>query len=125
LFDGVCNLCDSSVQFIVKRDTEGYFSFASLQGKAGQNLLNIHGLNSNINSFILIEKDKVYTKSTAALRVCVHLNGPWKLLTGFRIIPLRFRDSIYNLIANNRYKWFGKKESCMLPKPEWRNRFLD
>jgi predicted DCC family thiol-disulfide oxidoreductase YuxK len=125
LFDGVCNLCNSSVQFILKRDPVGYFTFASLQGETGQNLLKKNSLSTDLNSFVLIENDKVYVKSSAALRVCSKLVGAWKILLIFQILPRSFRDFFYDILANNRYKWFGKKESCMLPLPEWKQRFLD
>ncbi|MED4206472.1 thiol-disulfide oxidoreductase DCC family protein [Neobacillus mesonae] len=125
LFDGVCNFCNSSVQFIIKRDPKGHFKFASLQGEIGQQLLNQHGLNSKMDSFVLIEDDNIFFESTAALRVCRKLKGGWKLLSGLFIVPSPLRNSIYKIIAKNRYKWFGKKDSCMLPRPEWRNRFLD
>ncbi|MEH7072717.1 thiol-disulfide oxidoreductase DCC family protein [Neobacillus drentensis] len=125
LFDGVCNLCNSSVQFIIKRDSSGYFKFASLQSETGQELLKKHGLSHELKSFILIENDQVYVKSSAALRVCSRLDGAWRIFTISRFLPLIFRDFLYDIIAKNRYKWFGKKESCMLPLPEWKSRFLD
>jgi predicted DCC family thiol-disulfide oxidoreductase YuxK len=125
LFDGVCNLCNRSVQFILKRDSIGYFKFASLQGETGQALLKKHGLNHDLTSFILIENEKVYLKSSAALRVSSKLDGAWGMLWLFRILPLFFRDFIYDIVAKNRYRWFGKEESCMLPLPKWKDRFLD
>ncbi|ETI66453.1 thiol-disulfide oxidoreductase DCC family protein [Neobacillus vireti] len=125
LFDGVCNLCNSSVQFILKRDPNGTFKFASLQGEAGQSLLKKYGLNTNINSFVLIENGEIYLKSTAALRICRKLTWAWRLVAVFLFIPRFIRDLFYELIAKNRYRWFGKKDSCMLPKPEWKSRFLD
>ncbi|MFF2445831.1 thiol-disulfide oxidoreductase DCC family protein [Neobacillus sp. NPDC058068] len=125
LFDGVCNLCNSSVQFILKRDPNGTFKFASLQGEAGQSLLKKYGLNTNINSFVLLENGEIHLKSTAALRICRKLTGAWRLLAVFLIIPRSIRDLFYGIIAKNRYRWFGKKDSCMLPKPEWKSRFLD
>ncbi|MCL6572356.1 MAG: thiol-disulfide oxidoreductase DCC family protein [Bacillus sp. (in: Bacteria)] len=125
LFDGVCNLCNSSVQFILKRDPNGNYKFASLQGDCGQMLLKKHGLNTNLTSFVLIEDEKVYVKSSAALRVCSKLVGAWKMLSIFQILPPFFRDLIYDVVATNRYKWFGKRDSCMLPLPEWKQRFLD
>ncbi|WP_248736283.1 thiol-disulfide oxidoreductase DCC family protein [Neobacillus rhizosphaerae] len=125
LFDGVCNLCNSSVQFIIKRDTKGNFKFASLQGATGQKLLEKYGLNTDINSFVFIENERIFVKSTGALRVCWNLNGSWKMLSAFLVLPRFIRDFFYEIIAKNRYKWFGKKESCMLPLPEWKNRFLD
>jgi predicted DCC family thiol-disulfide oxidoreductase YuxK len=125
LFDGVCNLCSRSVQFIIKRDPHGHFKFASLQGETGQTLIKQYGLNYDLTSFILIENEKIYFKSSAALRVSSKLVGAWRLLAILRIIPPLIRDFLYTIVARNRYKWFGKQESCMLPQPEWRDRFLD
>lgn len=125
LFDGVCNLCNSSVQFILKRDPEGMFHFASLQGEVGQKLVQKFGLRHDLNSFILIENEEIYLESTAALKVCKGLTGPWKLLAAFIVVPRPVRDMVYKTIAKNRYKWFGKKESCLLPLPQWKDRFLD
>lgn len=125
LFDGVCNLCNNSVKFIIKRDTSGYFKFASLQGETGQRLLKKHSLNYDLNSFLLIEKEKVYIKSSAALRVCSQLGGAWRILSIFRFLPPLFRDFLYDIVAKNRYKWFGKEENCILPLPKWKQRFLD
>ncbi|KIL73288.1 thiol-disulfide oxidoreductase DCC family protein [Bacillus badius] len=124
LFDGECNFCDSSVQFIIKNDPQGLFHFASLQSDTGQELLNKHNVPSDIDSMILIEGDKVYYKSAAALRICRHLRGAWKLLYTFIIVPRPIRNAAYDFIAKNRYKWFGKKESCMLPSPSVRARFI-
>ncbi|GLY10750.1 thiol-disulfide oxidoreductase DCC family protein [Pseudobacillus badius] len=124
LFDGECNFCDSSVQFIIKNDPQGLFHFASLQSDTGQELLNKHNVPSDIDSMILIEGDKVYDKSAAALRICRHLKGAWKLLYAFIIVPRPLRNAAYDFIAKNRYKWFGKKESCMLPSPSVRARFI-
>jgi predicted DCC family thiol-disulfide oxidoreductase YuxK len=125
LFDGVCNLCNSAVQFIIKHDKKNVFRFASLQSGTGQDLLARYNLPMNeLNSFILIENNKAYSRSTAALRVAKKLNGIVSWLYGFIIIPQIFRDSIYDWIARNRYKWFGKKEECMIPTPELKARFL-
>jgi predicted DCC family thiol-disulfide oxidoreductase YuxK len=126
LFDGVCNLCTGSVQFILKRDKKQQFLFGSLQGPYGQQVLAKHQMQGyNLNSFMLLEGEQLYMKSTAALRMLKHLGGGWKLLYGFIIVPRFIRDAVYTLIAKNRYKWFGKKETCWLPKPEWKERFLD
>ena len=126
LFDGVCNLCNSSVQFVIRRDKKGSFRFASLQGRSGQQYLQQYHLPvDDFNSFVLIENNKVYTRSTAALRVARQLGGGWKLLYGFIVIPRFIRDAVYNLVAKNRYRWFGKKEACMIPSPELKARFLD
>ena len=126
LFDGVCNLCNGTVQFILKRDKKKQFRFASLQGNFGQDILYKFGLPAgNPNSFILLEGEKIYTHSTGALRVFRHLGGIWKLLYAFIIVPRFIRDGVYNFIAANRYKWFGKKESCYIPSPALKNRFLE
>ena len=126
LFDGVCNLCNSSVQFVIKHDADKKFMFASLQSTAGQLLLKQFDLPlQDFNSFILIENEKVFFKSTAALMVAKHLKGAVKLLYGFIVVPPFIRNGAYNFIAKNRYKWFGKKESCILPTPELKARFLN
>lgn len=124
LFDGVCNFCDASVQFIIKRDRQGYFRFAALQSSKGEELLEKYQLPTKWNSVLVIENEKVYDSSDAALVICKHLNGLWKLFFVFKIIPKPIRDHIYKYIARNRYKWFGQKDSCTLPSPEIRHRFL-
>lgn len=126
LFDGVCNLCDRSVQFIIRRDRNKRFLFASLQGKKGHELLRHFNLPVNdFHSFILVEGDKIYTRSTGALRILRELGGGWKLLYGLIILPRFIRDAVYNWVARNRYKWYGRKEECPVPTPELRERFLD
>lgn len=125
LFDGECNFCDRSVQFIINRDPAGYFKFASLQSAAGQKILKEYSVPDNVNSFILIDNNRYYIKSTAALRVCKNLKGLWKLFYLLLIIPRPIRDFFYEIIARNRYKWFGEKNSCMLPSPDLRKRFLE
>lgn len=125
LFDGVCNLCNGFVQFVVKRDPEGIFRFASLQSDAGRELMKKHGFNPDeINTVIMVEEDKVYTRSDVPLKVVRQFSGFWPILYGFTIIPKGIRDAIYNWIAQNRYKWFGKKDQCMIPTPELKSRFL-
>lgn len=124
LFDGECNFCDKSVQFIIKRDPEAIFSFTSQQGEAGQQMIKKHHAPSSVDSIILIENDTYYLKSSAALRICRHLQGAWKLLFIFILVPYPIRDFFYNILAKNRYKWFGKKDQCTLPTPEMRKRFL-
>lgn len=125
LFDGECHFCDRSVQFIIERDPSRLFKFASLQSPIGKELLKKYNAPNNIDSLFLIESDHSYYKSTAALRICKNLNGWWKLLSIFLIVPRPFRDLVYGTIAKKRYKWFGKKEaSCVLPSAEDRKRFL-
>lgn len=125
LFDGVCNLCSGSVQFLLKRDPEGRFRFAPLQSDAGRSLLAEHGLAvDSLSSVVLIEGGRVWQESAAALRIARHLRGPWKLLRIFVIVPRPLRDLVYRWIARNRYRWFGKAETCWLPTPELEERFL-
>lgn len=125
LFDGVCNLCQGSVQFILLRDPKGRFRFASLQSEEGRRRLTEHGLPpESLSSLVLIENGKAYRRSTAALRIARHLSGAWPLAAVFLIVPRPLRDLAYDFVARNRYRWFGKTESCMLPRPEWRERFL-
>lgn len=124
LFDGECSFCDQSVQFIIKRDPKGLFKFASLQSDIGRDLLNKYNAPIDIDSFVLIEEDNCYFKSSAALRVCKNLKGAWKLPYLLLVVPKQLRDYFYGIIAKNGYKWFGKKESCMLPSLEDRKRFL-
>jgi predicted DCC family thiol-disulfide oxidoreductase YuxK len=124
LFDGECHFCDASVQFIIKNDPKGKMLFASLQSDIGQRLLKAQKVPADIDSIILIEEDKVYYQSAAALRICTHLKAPWKWFYPLIIVPYPIRNFFYGTIAKNRYKWFGKKDSCMLPPPEIRTRFL-
>lgn len=126
LFDGECNLCNSSVQFIIKRDQQKQFRFASLQGKKGQQVLRqFHLPADSFNSFLLLDGDTLYTKSTGALRMLRALGGGWQLLYAFIIVPKFIRDGVYNWVSRNRYKWFGKRNECMIPTPELRERFLE
>ena len=126
LFDGVCNLCNVAVQFIIRHDKKNTFMFTSLQSEVGQKLLAQYNfLPDELNSFILIENNKAYTRSTGALKVAKKLNGIFPMLYSFIIIPKILRDSIYDLVARNRYKWFGKKDECMIPTPQLKARFLN
>ncbi|MEO1517644.1 MAG: thiol-disulfide oxidoreductase DCC family protein [Bacteroidota bacterium] len=126
LFDGVCNLCNSSVQFLIERDPERHFRFASLQSEVGQSLLKQHGLPAeHLSSVVLIEDGHAYTHSDAPLRATRHMSGLWPAMGVFRILPRFLRDAVYNWIARNRYRWFGKQESCWLPRPELKQLFLD
>ncbi len=125
LFDGVCNFCNSAVNFVLKRNTKANVLFTPMQSETGQKLLAEYHLPvDSMESFVFIENDKPYNRSTAALKVCRHLRGLWPLCYGFIIVPKFIRNGIYNWVANNRYKWFGKKESCMIPTPEVKARFL-
>ena len=125
LFDGVCNFCNSSVNFIIERDREGYFKFAPLQSEIGETLLSENGIDKvDTDSVVLIEDGKAYTHSTAALRVARRLVGAWKWLYYLIFVPRILRDAAYKLFAKYRYKLFGKKDECMLPSPEIRARFV-
>lgn len=124
LFDGECNFCDASVQFIIKRDPKGYFQFAAQQSDIGLTLKRQYAVHDTLDSILVIDQHKVYNSSDAALHISKHLNGLWSFLYMLRVIPKSIRDVVYKFIAKNRYAWFGKKDSCMIPSPEIRNRFL-
>ncbi len=125
LFDGVCNLCNGAVQFIINRDKNAKFMFASLQSDFGQQLLEKHQLNKkDFDSFILLENDVIYKKSAAAIRTFSGLGGIWKLFYVLFIFPAFIRNFVYDFIARNRYRFFGKKDACMIPTPELKARFL-
>jgi predicted DCC family thiol-disulfide oxidoreductase YuxK len=125
LFDGVCNLCTATVQFIMRRDPHGYFKFASLQSEVGQQLLAAHGLSATaLETFVLIEGSRCFIRSEAALRVAQHFSGGWSLLRVLCLFPRPLRDWCYTVIARHRYGWFGKQETCMLPSPDTMDRFL-
>ena len=125
LFDGVCNLCNSSVNFIIDNDKRNIFKFASLQSETGSELMKKHNLTSkDIDSVILIDADRAYIKSDAALRIAAELGGIYKLISYLRFIPKFIRDFFYDIIAKNRYRWFGKKDSCRIPTPELKSKFL-
>lgn len=124
LFDGVCNLCNGYVQFIIKRDPKGQFQFAPLQSQIAEELIQRHQLPNKIDSVILIDNDKAYTFSDAPLKILYKLGGFWSLTYPFILVPKFIRDRVYKWIAKNRYQWFGQKNSCMIPTPELKQRFL-
>lgn len=125
LFDGVCNFCNASINFIIKRDKKGTFLFTPLQSDLGQKLMKQYDINPDKqDSIILIDSKKAYFKSDAALRISKELQGGWKYLRFFLVLPGFIRDFVYDIIARNRYKIFGKKEACMIPTPEERARFV-
>lgn len=125
LFDGDCHVCNWGVQFIMKRDPNGIFKFASLQGEIGQKMRKTYRVNPLLDSVLLVQNDRVWSKSTAALRICRDLTGPARLLSLLIIIPKPVRDIVYNYVARNRFHWFGRKEFCKLPTKEERRRMLD
>ena len=125
LFDGVCHLCTSTVQFIIQRDPHGYFTFASLQSEVGRTLLEEHGLQPDaLDTFVLVEGSRCFTRSEAALRVAQHLSGGWALVRVLSLLPKPMRDWSYTVIARNRYRWFGTHETCMVPSRDLLDRFL-
>ena len=126
LFDGVCNLCNTYVQFVIKRDTQNKFLFASLQSETGQNVLKHFELDTTeFKTLVLLQDNQIYTKSTGALRVLKQLDGILKFSYIFILVPAPIRDLFYNFVAANRYRFFGKKEYCMIPSPELKARFLN
>lgn len=127
LFDGVCNLCNRWVQFTIKRDKKDVFRFAALQSEAGKRMTAARGIDTAmLDSIILVEPGTAYyTKSDAVLEITGKFGGVWGLFSIFSWIPRPLRDALYDLVARNRYTWYGKKESCMVPSPELRAKFLD
>ena len=126
LFDGVCNLCSGSVQFIIKRDPQMRFRFASLQSPTGQQLLKKFNLSHTaMHSIVLVTNNHYAERSDAALEIARHLSGGWPLFYFFKIIPRFIRDAVYNLIARNRYRFFGKKDACWIPTPDLKSRFIE
>lgn len=127
LFDGVCNLCDSAVQFIIKHDEKDVFRFVSLQSDLGQEIIKYIGIDiKKVDSIILYEPGVAYYyKSAAAIRIAKYLGGIFYFAVIFKFLPTEFTNEIYDYIAKNRYKWFGKKESCLIPTEELKSKFLD
>ena len=127
LFDGVCNLCNSAVQFVIKHDKKDVFRFVALQSELGKEILAHIGIDTkNIDSIVLYEPGVAYYyKSSAAIQIARNLGGFWHFGTVFRIIPTGISNQLYDYIAKNRYKWYGKKESCMIPTPELKIKFLE
>ena len=129
LFDGVCNLCNGFVQFVIRHDAAGRFRFAALQSEAGQALLLAHGvapatLAADPDSVLLLSGGQLYSHSTAVLRIARGLGGVWQLAALGGVLPRAWRDGIYRFIARHRYRWFGRQESCPLPTPALKARFL-
>jgi predicted DCC family thiol-disulfide oxidoreductase YuxK len=125
IFDGVCNLCNASVDFVIRHDPQGVFKVSANQHETGQRILREQGVDPHeVDTVFLYEGGTLYRRSTAALRIVRHLGLPWSLLYGLVIIPAPLRDFVYRGIARNRYRWFGKKETCRLPTADERARFL-
>lgn len=125
LFDGVCNLCNASVQWVLLRDHKAVFKFAALQSETGQALLRRFGLSDkNFDTVVLVDGERIFTRSDAPLEIVRRLGGVWALLFAFKIVPRPIRNAVYAWVARNRYRWFGRREECMLPRPEWKDRFV-
>ena len=126
LFDGVCNLCNSSVLLVIKNDKNNLFVFTPLQSDLGKEITSKLKINiAKVDSIIFLDDDQHYIKSTAALKIAKHFGGLWILLQVFWIFPEGFRNFFYDIIAKNRYTWFGKQEQCMIPTPELKSKFLE
>ena len=125
LFDGVCNLCNGSVQWVLRHDARAQFRFAALQSDTGQALLRRFGLDSaQLDTVVLVDGDRIFLRSDAPLEVARRLGGGWALLYIFKLLPLPLRNAVYDWVARHRYRWFGRQESCMLPRAEWKGRFV-
>ncbi|HTL80610.1 MAG TPA: thiol-disulfide oxidoreductase DCC family protein [Bacteroidia bacterium] len=125
LFDGVCNFCNARVNFMIRHDKKDFFRFAPIQSEHARKIFRENGLPENYSdSFILFENGKIYQRTSAALRISKHLDFPWMLFYPLVFLPPFLRDWVYVIIAKNRYKWFGKRDSCMVPTEEVRKKFL-
>ena len=124
LFDGECNFCSKSVQFLLKRDKHDYFRFTSLQGPAGQSFLDQYGIPKDVTSIVYIENEHVYTQSDAVIKIGRHLDRYRTLAAIFRLVPRPFRNFLYRRVANNRYRIWGRSDSCMLPTAKNRDKFI-
>ena len=125
LFDGVCNLCNGAVKFMIRHDHDDRFRFAALQEEAGLALTKKYGIDTaKVDSIVLIDNNRTYLKSTAALHIALYLKGIWPVFHAALIVPRFIRDLVYDIIAKYRYKWFGRKESCMIPTAEIKRKFL-
>jgi predicted DCC family thiol-disulfide oxidoreductase YuxK len=125
LFDGHCTLCSRSVQMVLRHDHRGQFRFASLQSEAGQHLLAQAQLPpDSLDTAVLVESGRISLRSDAGLRIAARLGGWWRLTQVFWLVPRGIRNAVYDWVARNRYRWFGREEQCWLPRPEWRERFL-
>ncbi len=125
-FDGVCNLCNSSVDFIIRRDRKAVFKFISLQSPLATELLAPYPVDtSHMKTFVLLKQNKLFTRSDAALEVARDLDGIWRFLYYFKIVPGFIRNAVYRVISRNRYRWFGKRDTCRLPSASEKARFLE
>lgn len=126
LFDGVCNFCNAAVNFLIDHDPHGRLKFGALQSEAAAPLLESHGIRADdLESFVFIDRGRVHRRSDAALHLAWALGGVWRLLYPFLLLPRPARDAIYDWIATNRYRWFGKRDACRIPTPELKSRFIE
>jgi predicted DCC family thiol-disulfide oxidoreductase YuxK len=126
LFDGVCRFCNGGVNWLIDHDPDGRLRFAALQSATGQRLLAKFGLRTDdFDTMVLVEGERCWTRSTAVLRIAGHLGLPWKLAAAFQLLPTFLRDPLYEVIASNRYRWFGTLDACRMPTPQLRARFLE
>ncbi len=126
MFDGICNLCNGVVQFLIRHDKKRIFQFASLQSDAGQALLKKHHLDPlSLKSIVLVEQENTFVRSTAVLKIAFLLGGAWRLAAILYIFPRFIRDFVYSIVARNRYRWFGVQDVCWIPTPELKSRFLN
>ncbi|MBI4377955.1 MAG: thiol-disulfide oxidoreductase DCC family protein [Nitrospinae bacterium] len=126
MFDGLCNFCSKSVEFIIKQDKKAIFRFAAIQSRTGGELIRQFGMDPNdIKTFMLVKGGRAYIRSEAVLQIVKQFQAPWRFLLVLRLIPRPVRDWAYTLFANNRYRWFGKMEKCMVPSPDINARFMD
>ena len=125
LFDGVCNLCNALVQFVIRHDPKGKFHFAAIQSDIGRKIFQKYGLDSaDLQTFVFISDNQVFLRSSAAIEVVSRFGGAWRMFAIFWLVPRLVRDAVYSTIARNRYRWFGRKDTCMIPTPEIEKRFL-
>jgi predicted DCC family thiol-disulfide oxidoreductase YuxK len=125
LFDGVCNLCNALVQFVIRHDPNGKFHFAAIQSDIGRKIFQKYGLDpTDLQTFVFISDNRIFLRSSAAIAVVSHFGGAWRMCAIFWLVPRFLRDAVYSVIARNRYRWFGRKDTCMIPTPEIEKRFL-
>lgn len=125
LFDGVCNLCNGSVNFLIWRDEKGIFKYSPLQSNFSQNLIEKLNIPDNVDSIILVHRNRYYLKSDAVIEIIKELKWYWKIFLIGSILPRKLRDKIYDVIANHRYNWFGKRDKCMIPTEDVKSRFIE
>ena len=126
IFDGICNLCNATVLFLINRDKKNIFKFVSMQSDIAKQIFKEYNINfKNLDTIIFIEKNDFYIKSDAIIRIFKKLNYPWKVFYFLKFIPKFIRDRIYDIVANNRYNWFGRRNTCMIPSNETKSKFLE